>query len=73
MKKKEPKKLGRSAKKTNERSESFNNRNGNRSDDDNEEDKEYCLQNCVFNRKYNGDNEMIGCDCKIKPEIFFLF
>ena len=72
MKKKDNIKIGRSAKKINERSENYNNRNGNRSEGENEEDKEYCLQTCVFNRKYNGDNEMIGCDCNIKPQ-FIIF
>ncbi len=63
MKKKEPKKVGRLSKKNNERDCNNNNKNGNKSDSENEEDKEYCIHNCFFNRKYNGENEMIGCDC----------
>jgi len=71
MKKKDPKKNGRSGKKNCEKQENFmSNRNGNRSDSENDQNQEYCLNNCVFKRKYNGENEiMIGCDCKI---IYFL-
>ncbi len=69
MKKKDPtKKIGRSAKKSNtdkpDTAYNKGNRNGNDSDCEHEEDKEYCIHNCVFKRKYNGDYEMIGCDCK---------
>lgn len=65
MKKKDIKKTGRSGKKNNDRNDCNGNKNGNRSDSDNDEDKEYCIHSCIFGRKYNGDNEMIGCDCKI--------
>lgn len=66
MKNKDVKKIGRSAKKgNNDKTENKNNKNLNDSDCEDEEDKEYCIHNCVFKRKYNGDNEMIGCDCKI--------
>ena len=62
MKRKDQKRVGRSGKKINGRDKSYNIQNLNISDSESVEDKEYCLTNCVFNRKYNGDNEMIGCD-----------
>lgn len=39
---------------------------GNRSLNKDDDDKEYyCTLNCLHNRKYNGDNDMIRCDGKI--------
>jgi hypothetical protein len=74
MKNKDSKKIGRSAKKANndKTDANKNNRNGNKSDCEEEEDKEYCIDNCVFKRKYNGDNEMIGCDCNFLNIEFYL-